>query len=239
MLAQRRLAVTNGYSERQTIFRRRSREDFAEREQSNHFPSHSGVVLHMIPGATIKEISHLVFDLLGESFCESTIRNFMVRRELTGKKDHIRGWTRSPWCKSSTRELGLSEFQGRKLLFYRWDGATTDFTRTQGRCLKGQGLESKIPHRHYKNCTCVAALTANGMVACKSYDWLMNSGILKEYVENEIKPHWFHRAVVIWDNCSPRRNAEVRRIIESTGAKLVFWPPKAQTLIRSKWRFLN
>lgn len=185
-----------------------------------------GVVLHMIPDATLKEISNLIFDQFGERFCQSTIRNFMLRRGITRKKKTIYAAEQDrPDVKEARESWDFTSYKGESCFFIDETGAATDFTRTHGRCSKGQRLVSKIPHGHYKNCTCIAALTANGMVACRSYDRPMNSKILKEYVENELKPHLFPGAVVIWDNCSPHRNAEVRRIIESTGAKLVFLPP--------------
>ena len=53
----------------------------------------------------------------------------------------------------------------------------------------------------------------------------MNSETLIEYVDKVLKPFLYPGAKVIWDNCPPHKNSEVRKIIESTGAKLIFLPP--------------
>ena len=109
-------------------------------------------------------------------------------------------------------------------------GAKTNLTRTQGRSLKGTRLVEKVPQGLYKNCTCIAALKVNGMVVCKSYDKPVNFELLKVYVKTELKPRLYPRAIVIWDHCPPHKNAEVKAIIESTGAKLIFLPPYSSDL---------
>ncbi len=185
-----------------------------------------GVILHFFPDATLKEIANHLNEHMREKFCESTIRNFLISRGITRKKKTVYAAEQDrPDVKEARENWDCKSFKAEDCFFVDETGAATDFTRTHGRSLKGKRLVAKVPHGHYKNCTCIAALTTEGMVACKSYDRPMNSEILKEYVETELKPKLFPGAIVIWDNCSPHKNAEVRKIIESTGARLVFLPP--------------
>lgn len=53
----------------------------------------------------------------------------------------------------------------------------------------------------------------------------MNSETLIDYVDKVLKPFLYPGAKVIWDNCPPHKNSEVRKIIESTGAELIFLLP--------------
>ena len=190
-----------------------------------------GVLLHFIPDATLKEIANRLHDYTGAKFCESTIRNFMIRRNISRKKKTVFAAEQDrPDVQEAREQWDCESFKSEDCFFVDESGAKTNLTRTHGRSLKGTRLVAKVPQGHYKNCTCIAALTVNGMVACKSYDKPMNSELLKDYVKTELKPRLYPGAIVIWDNCPPHKNAEVREIIESTGAKLIFLPPYSPDL---------
>ena len=103
--------------------------------------------------------------------------------------------------------------------------ASTNMTRSHGRCPKGERLVMKTPHGHWKTTTFVAALGAGGMIAPLVVDGPITADVFVAYIEQQLVPCLRPGDVVIMDNLSSHKRASVRKAIEQAGASLRYLPP--------------
>jgi transposase len=103
-------------------------------------------------------------------------------------------------------------------------------TRLLGRSPRGQRLHAKVPHRHWKTTTLLAALGIGGVRCAMVTDGAVNRAAFEAFVADvllhELKPG----DIVILDNLSSHKSERARRLIESRGAEMVFLPPYSPDL---------
>jgi len=125
---------------------------------------------------------------------------------------------------------GQSQFDSTRAIFLDETWASTNMTRTHGRCPHGQRLIMSVPHGHWKTTTFVVALTLQGLVAPTVVDGPMNGDIFVAYVEQQLVPVLKRGDIVVMDNLSSHKRAAVKTAIESVGAELRFLPPYSPDL---------
>jgi len=125
---------------------------------------------------------------------------------------------------------GQSQFDSTRAFFLDETWASTNMTRTHGRCPHGQRLIMSVPHGHWKTTTFVVALTLQGLVAPTVVDGPMNGDIFVAYVEQQLVPVLKRGDIVVMDNLSSHKRAAVKTAIESVGAELRFLPPYSPDL---------
>jgi transposase len=117
-----------------------------------------------------------------------------------------------------------------RLVFLDETGATTNMTRRRGRCPVGQRLVDPVPFGHWKVTTFVSALRQGGLTAAMTVDGAMNGDLFVAYVEQVLLPELAPGDVVVMDNLSCHKRAEVRELIESAGCALIYLPPYSPDL---------
>jgi transposase len=117
-----------------------------------------------------------------------------------------------------------------RLVFLDETWASTNMTRTHGRCPQGQRLVMDVPHGHWKTTTFVVALRLDGLTAPTVVDGPMNGDIFVAYVEQQLVPTLKRGDIVVMDNLSSHKRAGVKTAIESVGAELRFLPPYSPDL---------
>lgn len=132
------------------------------------------------------------------------------------------------------RRTQWKKYQGRidprRLVFIDETWAKTNMARTHGRCRKGERLHAKVPHGHWKTLTFLAALRVDRIDAPAVFDGPINRQKFLAYVEQCLAPTLAPGDVVIMDNLSSHKGAEIRKAIRATGAKLFFLPPYSPDL---------
>ena len=118
----------------------------------------------------------------------------------------------------------------RRLIFIDETGAATDMVRRYGRALRGERVKGYAPAGHWKTTTFVAGLTTTGIIAPLVVDQPMNRVIFTQYVRQFLIPTLAPGDVVILDNLSSHKGAEVSALIRATGAELLFLPPYSPDL---------
>jgi transposase len=108
--------------------------------------------------------------------------------------------------------------------------ASTNMTRTHGRCPQGQRLVMDVPHGHWKTTTFVVGLRVGGLIAPTVVDGAMTGDVFVAYVEQQLVPALRPGDVVVMDNLSSHKRAGVRAAIEAAGAALRFLPPYSPDL---------
>ena len=111
------------------------------------------------------------------------------------------------------------------LVFLDETAANTKMTRRYGRAPRGERLVDAVPHGHWKTTTFVAALRWDGLTAPWVIDGAMNGDLFVAYVSKELVPTLRKGDVVVMDNLSSHKRAEVRTAIEGAGCRLLYLPP--------------
>lgn len=106
----------------------------------------------------------------------------------------------------------------------------TNMAPLRGWSTKGKRLLGFAPHGHWKTLTFLAALRTTGVTA----PWLLNGPINGEsfliYVRDVLLPTLRHGDIVAMDNLGSHKAKNIRQLIRSVGARLVFLPPYSPDL---------
>jgi len=119
---------------------------------------------------------------------------------------------------------------GGRLLFIDETWAKTNMTRWRGRALRGQRLIDKTPHGHWKTTTLIGALAAHGMRCSMLVDGAVNGDVFEAFVRQVLVPELEPGDVVVMDNLSSHKMADVRKLIQSAGAQTLSLPPYSPAL---------
>jgi transposase len=111
-----------------------------------------------------------------------------------------------------------------RLVFIDETGLNTKMTRLYGRALRSERCICKIPHGHWHTNTFIAGLRTSGLCAPWLLDGPMNGECFQVYIEKVLCPTLSPGDMVICDNLSCHRSANVRQAIEERGAQLKFLP---------------
>lgn len=111
-----------------------------------------------------------------------------------------------------------------RLVFLDETGATTSMTRRYGRAPRGQRVDAAVPHGHWKILTLTAAVRLGGVGACLAFDGATNTACFETYIGECLVPTLKAGDIVIMDNLSCHKTAEVDRLIRSAGAEVRYLP---------------
>ena len=103
-------------------------------------------------------------------------------------------------------------------------------TRRYGRAPKGERVDAAVPHGHWKVLTLTAAVRLGGVGACLVFDGATNTTCFETYVRECLVPTLKAKDVVVMDNLSCHKTAEVERLIRSVGAEVRYLPPYSPDL---------
>ncbi|MBV8869698.1 MAG: IS630 family transposase [Acetobacteraceae bacterium] len=112
----------------------------------------------------------------------------------------------------------------RRLVFIDETWVKTNMVRLRGRALRGQRLNEKVPHDHWKTVTFIGALRSDRIDAPCVLDQPVNRRSFLQYVKQFLVPTLGKGDVVLMDNLNVHKNPEVRRAIRAAGAKLWLLP---------------
>jgi transposase len=113
-----------------------------------------------------------------------------------------------------------------RLVFVDESGASTAMDRTHGRAASGVRVDGPVPHGHWKVVTLTAAIRLGGVPesACLAFDGATNAAAFEDYVARCLAPALRPGDIVIMDNLSCHKTAEVARRIAAAGAQVRYLP---------------
>jgi transposase len=132
---------------------------------------------------------------------------------------------------------GQSRLDPARLVFVDETWASTNLTRTHGRCPIGQRRVLAVPHGHWQTTTFVAALRCDGLTAPTVVDGAMTGALFVAYVEQQLVPTLRPGDIVVMDNLACHKRAGVRAAIEAAGGELRLLPPYSPDLNRIEKAF--
>ena len=112
-----------------------------------------------------------------------------------------------------------------RVLFLDETGAMTNLVRTHGRSVEGSRCVAFAPNGHWQVLTAVAAIRLDGLTASVTMAHPMDGPSFGTYVRDVLVPQLRVGDVVVMDNLSSHKHAQVRELIESAGATLLYLPP--------------
>ncbi len=98
--------------------------------------------------------------------------------------------------------------------------------RTHGRAPSGVRVDGPVPHGHWKVVTLTAAVRLGGVPepACLAFVGATDSACFEAYVGECLVPALRPDDIVVMDNLSCHKTAEVTRLIEAAGASARYLP---------------
>ena len=113
-----------------------------------------------------------------------------------------------------------------RLVFVDESGATTAMDRTHGRAPGGVRADGPVPHGHWKVVTLTAAVRLGGVPesACLTFHGATNAACFEAYVAECLAPTLRPGDIVVMDNLSCHKTAEVERLIRAAGAEVRYLP---------------
>ena len=98
--------------------------------------------------------------------------------------------------------------------------------RTHGRAPSGVRVDGPVPHGHWKVVTLTAAVRLGGVpeAACLAFDGATNTACFEAYVDRCLVPALRPGDIVVMDNLSCHKTAEVARLIAAAGAEVRYLP---------------
>ena len=100
----------------------------------------------------------------------------------------------------------------------------------RGWCRRGERLNAKVPHGHWRTMTFLAALRHDRVDAPCLFDGPINGESFLAYTEQVLAPALAPGDVVIMDNLGSHKSQAVRAAIRKMGARLIFLPPYSPDL---------
>jgi transposase len=112
-----------------------------------------------------------------------------------------------------------------QMFFLDETGFKTNMTPSHGRAPRGRRLVDKVPHGHWKSTTCLAALSADGLVASEVFDGGLNGRRFLTWVREKLAPVLTPGDTVVMDNLAAHKVKGVDEAVRSVGADVLYLPP--------------
>ena len=116
-----------------------------------------------------------------------------------------------------------------RFVFLDETGAATNMIRRYGWGPRGERLVDATPHGHWRTTTFIAGLRSTGLVAPLVLDGPMTGEAFLAYVGQFLTPILSKGDVVVLDNLTAHKVADVREVIRATGASLLTCRPTRPT----------
>lgn len=118
----------------------------------------------------------------------------------------------------------------RRLVFIDETWIKTNMVPLRGWGPRGQRLQARTPHGHWKTLTFIGALRIDRIDAPLVIDGPINGELFALYAEKVLAPTLAEEDIVILDNLASHKGQVARRAIRRVGAHLLFLPPYSPDL---------
>lgn len=118
----------------------------------------------------------------------------------------------------------IAEYDPAQFVFVDESRANVTLTPRYARAPRGERALGNAPRNDDRNTTLVAALTPTGISAPMTLLGAMDSAAFAAYIEQVLVPTLHPGKLVICDNLSVHKRADIRTRIEEAGCALIFLP---------------
>ncbi len=118
----------------------------------------------------------------------------------------------------------FSQVNAKKLIFIDESGLHLGMTRNYGRGLSDERVKYFAPFSKGKRVTIIAAIGVGEIKTAMYGDWHLDGNIFICFIKQCLVPVLNSGQIVLMDNLRAHKVAEIKILIESTGAQLVYLP---------------
>lgn len=118
----------------------------------------------------------------------------------------------------------MAERDARQVVFLDESSANVTLTPRYARAPRNERALGRVPRNYDRNTTRVAALTPLGLIAPMTLPGALNSDAFAAYLQQLLVPVLRPDQVIICDNLSVHKHADIRRLIEAVGGERCFLP---------------
>jgi len=118
----------------------------------------------------------------------------------------------------------------RRLVFIDEAGSNIAMTREYARAPRGERAHGSVPRNRGEVTTMLGALDIKGVRAMMTVEGATDSEVFEAFLERVLLRKLKPGDIVVLDNVGAHRTAEVRRLIEATGARVLYLPPYSPDL---------
>lgn len=97
--------------------------------------------------------------------------------------------------------------------------------RIYARALKGHRARGTRPQKRGKNVSLLTALSLDKVMASSNIYGAVNGVVFEAFIANKLVPNLWTGACVVMDNAKIHLGEEIKVLIESVGAKLIYLSP--------------
>ena len=135
----------------------------------------------------------------------------------------------------------IAEIPPEQIAYMDETGIDTYLYREYGYAPRGQKIKAAISGRKYKRVGIVAARMGQKIISPLAYSGTMDSSLFDFWFENQLLPALPSGAVVVMDNASFHRKAQLICAAQKYGFRLIFLPPYSPVLnpIENFWAWLK
>lgn len=111
------------------------------------------------------------------------------------------------------------------MIFIDESGVNLAMLRIYARALKGQRARGSKPQKRGKNVSLLTALSLNKVITSSNIYGAVDGVTFEAFIANKLVPKLWKNACVVMDNAKIHLGEEIRVLIESVGAKLIYLSP--------------
>ena len=137
---------------------------------------------------------------------------------------------RDEWLKAAWRTLVDEGLDADRLVFVDEMGANTSLAPLYAWSRRGERALASAPRNWGANVTLLASMNAEGMGPCLAVEGPTTGEVFETYLERVLAPSLRPGRVVVMDNLSSHKGAQVREPIEGRGCELMYLPPYSPDL---------
>lgn len=119
----------------------------------------------------------------------------------------------------------LKGILAKNLIFIDESGVNLALTRLNARSIKGRRAHEKRPYKRGKNVSIIGAIGLKRVIASANILDSVNGLRFEAFIAQKLTPKLWKEACVIMDNCSIHLGKEIEKLINKTGARIIFPPP--------------
>src|SRR5512133_1721299 len=157
----------------------------------------------------------------------------LLRLHLTRKKERLNPTEQAePRIQALRRrfiELAKS-LDPRRLVFIDEAGSNVAMTREYARAPRGERAHGSVPRNRGEVTTMLGALDIRGVRAMMTVEGATDGEVFETFLERVLLRKLKPGDIVVLDNVGAHRTADVRRLIEAAGARVLYLPPYSPDL---------
>jgi transposase len=180
------------------------------------------------PDATLEEYCEYWGITYNQWVSTTTMCRALQKQELSRKKKTLRssqGKTERVQHLKTEYWQQVKQQDAKNLVFIDEMGVLLGMTRTHARSPQGTRVYDFQPFYRGAKVTVIGAISINKVLAVMTINGSMNGNVFTVFVEKCLLPQRWPGAVVVMDNVAAHKVQEIKPLIESVGAKVLYQSP--------------